>query len=128
MVGPIGFILSMTGRQKLNLVNSIVLAGLHVVLIVIMIPKYGIAGAGLATSVSLGLLNIVRVVEVKVLYGFTPFRTDIYKPAAAGAITFVAFYLLKTWLAWEDLPRTLALSGAFVAVYLALLYIFGPKE
>jgi len=128
MVGPIGFILSMTGRQKLNLVNSIVLAGLHIVLIVILIPRYGIAGAGLATSVSLGLLNIVRVIEVKVLYGFTPFRPDIYKPAAAGAITFAVFYLLKVWLMWEDLPGTLALSAAFLAVYIALLYIFGLKE
>jgi len=127
-VGPIGFILAMTGRQKLNLVNSIVLAGLHITLNILMIPRYGIAGAGLATSISLGLLNVVRVVQVKVLYGFTPFRKDIYKPVLAGAVTFAVFYFIKTRLATDALLPNLALSAAFVAVYIVLLYILGLRE
>jgi O-antigen/teichoic acid export membrane protein len=127
-VGPIGFILSMTGRQKLNLVNSIVLAGLNIALNVIMIPKYGIAGAGLATAISLGLLNIVRVVQVKILYGFTPFRKDLYKPLLAGAATFVVFYFLKSRLVWEALLPNLALCVAFAGLYFVLLYMLGLKE
>jgi O-antigen/teichoic acid export membrane protein len=127
-VGPIGFIMSMTGRQKLNLVNSIVLAGINIALNVILIPRYGIAGAGLATSVSIALLNLVRVVQVKILYGFTPFRWDLYKPTLAGAITFVAFYLLKSNLGWVTLWRGLMLSAAFMGVYFVLLYVFGLRE
>ncbi len=127
-VGPIGFVLSMTGRQKLNLVNSIVLACLHIALNIFMIPKYGIAGAGLATSISLGLLNIVRVIEVKILYGFTPFRKDIYKPALAGAVTLAVFYFLKARLAWEALAPNLVLCAAFVGVYVVLLYMLGLRE
>lgn len=127
-VGPIGFILSMTGRQNLNLINSIILAAVNVVLNVILIPRYGIAGAGLATSVSFGLLNIVRVVQVKILYGFTPFRRDLYKPAAAGLITLVIFYFAKSRLGWERLAGTLVLCAAFVAVYVVLLYVFGLRE
>jgi len=127
-VGPIGFILAMTGRQKLNLINSIVLACLHIVINIFLIPRYGIAGAGLATSISLGLLNIVRVIQVKVLYGFTPFRKDLYKPALAGAVTFGAFYFLKARLAWEALGPNLVLCAAFVGVYIMLLFMFGLRE
>jgi O-antigen/teichoic acid export membrane protein len=128
MVGPIGFILSMTGRQNLNLVNSIALAGLNVVLNVVLIPRYGIAGAGLATSISLALLNIVRVIQVKFLYGFTPFRRDLYKPTLAGLVTLVLFYFIKSGLAWEGLIRNLMLCVAFVGVYIVLLYMFGLRE
>jgi O-antigen/teichoic acid export membrane protein len=127
-VGPAGFILSMTGRQKLNMVNSIGLAALNIALNIILIPSYGIAGAALATTIALGLLNVARVIEVKILYGFTPFRRDIYKPLLAGTIALLLFYLLKTHLGWEDVIRTLALCVAFLIVYIVLLLLFGLRE
>jgi O-antigen/teichoic acid export membrane protein len=127
-VGPVGFILSMTGRQNLNLVNSVVLAVVNVGLNVIFIPRYGIAGAGLATAISLAALNVVRVVEVKILYGFTPFRRDLYKPILAGLLTLGIFYSLKTVFAWGGLVSTLLLSAAFAGVYIVLLYFFGLSE
>jgi O-antigen/teichoic acid export membrane protein len=127
-VGPAGFMLSMTGRQKLNMVNSIGMAALNIVLNIILIPRYGIAGAALATTTALGLLNVARVIEVKVLYGFTPFRRDIYKPLLAGTIALVLFYLLKTQLGWEDVARTLVLCAAFLIAYVVLLFLFGLRE
>jgi O-antigen/teichoic acid export membrane protein len=127
-VGPAGFILSMTGRQNLNMINSIGLAALNIALNIILIPKYGIAGAALATTIALSLLNIARVIEVKVLYGFTPFRWDLYKPLIAGAITSAVFYLLKTRLGWESVVLTLVLCAAFLIVYIVLLFLFGLRE
>lgn len=127
-VGPVGFVLSMTGRQKLNLVNSIVLAGINVVLNVTMIPRWGIAGAGLATSLSLGIVNIMRVVEIKLIHGFTPFRKDLIKPIAAGVLTAASFHLLNSLLGWQDIARTLLLCAAFMLVYVMLLYAFGLRE
>jgi len=127
-VGPAGFMLSMTGRQKLNMVNSIGLAALNIVLNIILIPRHGIAGAALATTIALGLLNVARVIEVKMLYGFTPFRRDIYKPLLSGTITLVLFYLLKTHLGWDDVARTLVLCASFLIVYVVLLFLFGLRE
>jgi O-antigen/teichoic acid export membrane protein len=128
VVGPIGFVLTMTGRQKLNLVNSIVLAVSNVVLNLILIPKYGMAGAALATTISLAGINVLRLIEVKSLYGFTPFRGDIKKPLAAGAITSAGFYFLSRHLAWTGVPRTVVLCIAFLIVYLVLLYSLGLGE
>ncbi|MGD8627999.1 MAG: flippase [bacterium] len=127
-VGPAGFMLSMTGRQKLNMVNSIGLAGLNIALNILLIPRYGIAGAALATTIALGLLNVARVLEVKVLYGFTPFRRDIYKPLLSGTIALVLFYLLRIHLGWEDVARTLVLCAAFLILYVVLLFLFGLRE
>lgn len=127
-VGPAGFMLSMTGRQKLNMVNSIGLAVLNIVLNLLMIPRYGIAGAALATTIALGLINLARVIQVKLLYGFTPFRSDIYKPLLSGTIALALFYFLKALLGWDDVVRTLVLCAAFLIVYFVLLFLFGLRE
>lgn len=127
-VGPAGYMLSMTGRQKLNMVNSIGLAALNIALNVLLIPRYGIAGAALATTIALSLLNIARVIEVKIIYGFTPFRRDLYKPILSGTVALVIFYFLKLFLGWEDVLHTLVLCAAFLIVYVMLLYVFGLSE
>jgi O-antigen/teichoic acid export membrane protein len=128
LVGPVGYVLSMTGRQKLNLVNSVILAAVNLVLNVILIRRYGIAGAALGTSIAIVLLNAVRVVQVKVIYGFTPFRLDLYKPGLAGVLSFVAFHFLNRRLLWEDITHTIVLCAAFLVLYFLLLYLFGLKE
>jgi len=128
LVGPAGYVLSMTGRQKLNLVNSIALVVPNIILNIFLIPRYGIAGAGISTVISMSGINVVRVIEVKLLYGFTPFRRDIFKPIAAGAIAFLGFGLLGRFAVWPDVPHTLALCAAFLAAYVGLLFLFGLRE
>lgn len=128
VVGPVGFILTMTGRQKLNLVNSIILAASSIVLCIVLIPRYGMNGAALATTISLSGVNILRVMEVKILYGFTPFRYDLFKPVAAGAVTSAAFYFLNAHLGWTGIAHTILLCIGFAAVYLVLLYSLGIRE
>jgi len=128
IVGPIGYVLTMTGRQKLNLMNSIGLAILNIGLNLAFVPRWGIAGAALGIMISMCAVNIVRVIQVKRLYGFTPFKVDILKPVGAGAITVVVFYFLNRYLMWYDIPHTIALCAGFITVYGPLLYLFGLKE
>jgi O-antigen/teichoic acid export membrane protein len=128
LVGPAGHFLAMTGRPKLNLANSIALAGVNVVLNIIFIPRWGINGAGLAMAISLVAINVARAVEIKLLYGFTPFRQDLFKPALAGAITGGLFYLVNLRLGWHDLLHTLLLCVAFLIVYIMLMSLFGLRE
>ena len=128
LVGPVGYVLTMTGRQKLNLLNSIILAGVNVALNIIMIPRWGIIGAGLATAISLAAINILKVIQVKVIYGFTPLRKDIYKPLVAGGLAGVIIYLVSQKVRWESLQATLGLCIAFLCLYFGLLYALGLKE
>lgn len=128
IVGPIGFILNMTGRQKLNLVNSVLLAASNVVLNILLIPRYGMVGVALATTLSIASINVVRVIEVRVLYGFTPFRYDLYKPLTAGAVASAIFYFANRSLGWTGIAHTIALCIAFLVVYLVVLYGLGLRE
>ncbi len=123
-----GFLFAMTGRQKLSLLNTSILAVVSVSLNIVMIPRWGINGAGLVTAASLILISIVRGVEVKVIYGFTPLRRDLYKPIVAGAVAALAVYLLNMHLGWESLPRIFILSLAVLGIYVLCLCALGLKE
>jgi O-antigen/teichoic acid export membrane protein len=128
MVGSVGHVLVMTGRQKLNMYNAIALAILSVGLGVILIPRYGIAGAALGTTIPLVAINLVRVFQVKLLYGFTPFRRDFLKPILAAAATAAGFYVLNLIFPVTGVAHALAASGALLAAYAVLLYLLGLKE
>lgn len=68
--GPVGNILQMTGHQK-TFRNIIVIATvLNVVLNIILIPRYGINGAAIASLTSKIFWNITSVIYVKYFFGF----------------------------------------------------------
>ena len=62
--GPVGFLLLMTGHEKVQRNNSILSAALNVFLGAILVPAYGITGAAVATASILAFknLNTVRLV------------------------------------------------------------------
>ena len=63
--GSVGFILQMTGKQKV-FQNIIFIATLiNIILNVILIPRYGINGAAFASMISMGLWNLSSVIYVK---------------------------------------------------------------
>lgn len=127
--GPCGSVLTMSGRTRLNLVNNVAGLALNIVLNLVLIPAYGLIGAAVAWSVSLTALNLVKVLQVRVLLAITPFDVVTLKSVVAAlgaAVVAVAF----RWL----LPgSTGAAIGAAVVVYaayagLTLLLRFSPDE
>jgi len=60
----------MTGRQREHLNLILIMTLLNIILNVIMIPKYGLLGAALATALSMSMGNILGVFWVKKYYGF----------------------------------------------------------
>lgn len=84
--GPCGTLLNMSGRVLLNLVNNTGILLLNVVLNVVLIPPYGMVGAAVAWSVSLVLVNVIRLVQVKELMGMLPFNTVTAKSLGAAAV------------------------------------------
>jgi len=73
-VGSVWYIICMTGRSKTNMLGKILAAILNTVLNFVLIPKMGIAGAALASMITVGFVNILgysivkRILDVKV-YG-----------------------------------------------------------
>jgi O-antigen/teichoic acid export membrane protein len=57
--GSVGYLLMMSGHEKLMRNNIIFSAALNILLNAILIPKYGISGAATATAVSLAMMNLI---------------------------------------------------------------------
>ncbi|SFR14189.1 flippase [Desulfoscipio geothermicus] len=57
--GSVGYLLMMTGYEKLMRNNIIGSAILNIILNTLLVPKYGITGAAIATAVSLAIMNLV---------------------------------------------------------------------
>jgi O-antigen/teichoic acid export membrane protein len=96
--GPCGTLLNMSGRVLLNLVNNTAILALNIVLNLILIPPYGIVGAGVAWSVSLVLVNMIRLLQVRHLMGMLPFNVVTAKSLAAAAVAAVIALAAKLLL------------------------------
>lgn len=132
VVGPTGYLLVMTGYERLQLANNLVTAVLNLILNLVLIQAYGIVGAAIATAFSLALMNILRFIEVQYLFGMQPYSWAYWKgfvaigaaipilvtgqllPLAgllqmiiAGAFSLGVFTLIVWQLGLDDLDTTL---------------------
>ncbi|MBF0381984.1 MAG: flippase [Magnetococcales bacterium] len=64
-MGSVGFLLTMSGHEKVALKIMLITATLNVILNMILIPQFGTNGAAIATTVTLMLWNILLFFEVK---------------------------------------------------------------
>ena len=109
-VGPSGYVLMMTGHQYLTSANIAVGGVVNVVLNYYFIQEFGVIGAAFGTALTLGLVNVARVIEVWYFEELVPYSRAFSKPivAAAGAAAVMSV--------WPEL-----LSG------MPLLFIGGPS-
>jgi O-antigen/teichoic acid export membrane protein len=117
ITGGVGYTLTMTGRQKLELINSMVLVSVNVVLNLFLIPKYGLVGAAIATAVSLVSINLLRLVEVYILYQMHPYSKGHIKiliPAAVSVLLILCLYLLRVQYIWNAIINILIITLSFI--------------
>ena len=67
--GSSGLVLGMTGRAGWRLANAALAATLNVGLNLLLIPLWGLAGAATASAISLAVLNVVQLMEVRWFVG-----------------------------------------------------------
>lgn len=122
--GPCATVLNMSGRVALNMINNVVVLALNVALNILLIPRMGILGSALAWSVSLGLVNTVRVIQVRVVLGHSPFGVATVKALAAAIAATAAALVVRTYVVNELLQ--IAVGGiAIIVVFTAVVGVFG---
>lgn len=84
-VGPVGFLLVMTGNERLLQRTMVSAAVANIVLNATLIPLMGTAGAALATAVTLGGLSLANVYWVRTQVGINPL--PIGKRMTVGSTT-----------------------------------------
>ncbi len=128
--GSSQFMISMTGRSKINLFNTVTTLLMNIVLNIILIPKHGIIGAAVATAVSISLINILSVAEVYIIYRIHPYRLDFLKSLAGSALPIAVLCIAKnTILTNVNYLLSLVLGSlTYIGLYGLILYLLGINE
>jgi len=141
VTGPVGYMLLMTGYQRLSFLNSIAAVIVNVALGIILTPRYGAMGIAVSTGLAIVVINLLRLLQVRIFLKMHPYRWDVFKPIGAGVISAAlaaAFlYLLNhssfklhILLGHAILSAQLLLIPIFLAGYVGLLVLFkgGPED
>ena len=116
-VGVNGTIIATSDKYRFDLHINLFLILVTVITNVILIPKYGIEGAAIATALALFIHNIVKTLVLYSFYQIQPFQISSFKLVAIGFVTFfmvreIPFDIIEfTWL--RNLLRSLIITGLF---------------
>lgn len=130
IVGPAGATLVSVGETRLQMFDYLGASALNIVLNVLLIPRYPVAGAAVATTLSFLVLNLLYVVQLRQHVGIRPYTRDL--PTMAVAITFVGVGARTATGYLTETPWITLLIGivAFIPGYALVLVLFalGPEE
>ena len=119
--GPEAMLLEGTGHTRVTLFNGLVMVGLNVALLLLLVPTYGVLGAGVAAGLTLALLPALAVGEIHAFEAVHPFTLDHGRFLAAGLVAgAVAFGVSR------------AIPPAYVVAFLLppltlLVYVVGVR-
>ncbi len=86
--GPLEYLLIMC-RQNLHLINNLILALINIGCNIVLIEKYGVMGAVLTLGITMLLYNLIRLVQVYVLYRLFPYNKKFLKVFIIAAVVSV---------------------------------------
>lgn len=129
LTGMSGTIIDMSGLNRLKMVNTTIQVVLAVGLNVYLIPRWGLLGAAVAVFVSIAIMNVIRMVQVYVIYKLLPFNRLLLKPFFAGFAALIAVLLIDQTLTVEHNLLSLLIGTAVViTVYVGILQNLGLPE
>lgn len=92
LTGPCGNLLIHGRYSKIDFINSVIVVILTAALIIVGYNYYGVIGVAAAASFGMLLINIVKVIEVKIFYKIFPYEV---KNVVITLIVFLSFYFIK---------------------------------
>ena len=92
--GPEGMTLEAFGNTKLLMLNSLIMLGINLGLNYLLIPKYGIVGASIATASSITIGGLAGLIEIYFLYRMQPFSLKHIKYICIGLISGAILYFI----------------------------------
>ena len=125
--GPAGYLLMMSEYERIEVFNTITLSIFNAILNYILISHLGLNGAAIATGISLALLSILRVIEIRYFLGIHPYSRNYWKGiVAAAGITLLL--IAGQNLPVEGIMKILILGPISFALFLFILLILGIDE
>ena len=126
--GPLTAVINLSGHPRVTLFDNALVFGANLVLCIILVPRYGMAGAAASTLIALCSVTLLQVGQVARLFRIHPFRDDQLRCLAAGGVAALATAAL-TLLPWPaPLFEVVAGGLVFVIVYIAGIAVLGVRE
>ncbi len=131
--GSVGYLLLMTGHTKISFLNSLTAVFVNIIVGIILAPSYGAMGVAIATGLAVGVVNVMKLLQVFFLLKMQPYRWDVLKPVIAWVVsslfTGTLLYLfslvpISIRIYGFRLPFELTLVPVFLVVYIGLLALF----
>ncbi|HDZ86978.1 MAG TPA: flippase [Actinobacteria bacterium] len=122
--GPVGLMIVMSGRPGIELLSNVVVFILNITLNLLLIPKYGIEGAAIATAVSISTMNIIRLLAVRFIMDIHPYKLSFYKPLLAAIIPSAGLVIGSGLVGYA----MILLAVFFLLLYLSFLYLLGIES
>ncbi|MEP3382979.1 MAG: polysaccharide biosynthesis C-terminal domain-containing protein, partial [Flavobacteriaceae bacterium] len=126
LLGNNNAILYNSKYYKTVLVFGVCLALMTIVLNYVLIPVFGLEGAALASFISIFIFNLVKLVFVKLKFGFLPFSKATLKVLATLILLGVLFHFLQ--FPFHPILNIVLKSMMIVMMYLGILYRFEISE
>ncbi len=121
LLGLNGAVLTAIGKTKFIMFATFISVCINVTLNVLLIPKYGVNGAAVATVIALVSVHIMKSVKLYLLYKINPLEKNVLKPIFLSGLLILFIYFISKdnfnitfWM----LPVMLIL---FIIVYLVSL-------
>lgn len=124
-VGANGFILNMCGHEKLLLINNILVALINIIFNAILIPKIGILGAAISTGMSIAIINIVKVIEVKILLNVFPYNKEYLYILINLLIICLSSFIIKIY--WNNIVSVIIITIINMGISIFISYKFKIK-
>jgi O-antigen/teichoic acid export membrane protein len=122
--GQVDMVLVTTGRSSWSLVNGLLAVAVNVSLDVLLIPRYGLAGAALGWSAAIVLTNLLPLAQVAVSVRLHPFGRGTLISAVLCAFSFGLLPFAARELLGPGVIPALLATGAGGAIVAAGMWRF----
>ncbi len=121
-------VLDMTDHPKVNSINSLIMVFILIFLNILLVPRWEVLGAALATSISIVLVNVICLIEVWVLLRMHPYNRSLIKPLLAGLIAGSVALFINHFFTLSYLPQLIIGGGILWLVYSGMLLLLKLPE
>jgi len=118
--GMCGGIIAYSKYYKFDFYTRIFLVLLTIISNLLFIPLWGLTGAAFATSLSLALYNITKVIFVKIKLGFFPYTGENIRLFFSALLFFSFLFFLQNYIQLENVVVIIIFSIFCFALYLVI--------
>ena len=126
--GAVGVILTMTGRQKRWFAASVFMFVLNVLLSIWLIPNYGFVGAAVATTITVSVLYLYGLLDVRYSLHIWPYDRRYIKGLVAAGMTTLVLAAWNYWIAWQPVLMVVGTAVLALIAFAGTLFLLGLDE